>query len=133
MKLYEIAVESLIGHGFHVGPGNMTIDYERTARIEYHNRICLLFMELDLRNGYAFNENIFVRPDVRSMGIGKRLNAARERICDQLGLTILINNNRNPKYWKRLGYRNLSLFQQIRLTNMLRIRFESKSMYKKLG
>jgi len=110
----------------------MTIDYERTVRVDYHNRICLLFMELDLRNGYAFNENIFVRPDVRSMGIGKRLNTARENICGQLGLTIFINNNRNPKYWKRLGYRNLSLFQQMRLENMLGISFESKSMYKKL-
>lgn len=133
MALRDIVAQSLEHNGFDVSAKRLNVAENKIVQIDYHHPLCLLYMELDIQHGYVFNENVYVAGGHRKQGIGTRLNRAREQICQKLGLTILINNNRNPEYWQRKGYRNLNLFQEFRLSSRLGIEFWTRGMYKRFG
>lgn len=127
----EILVSGMLrSYGFAVSTGNLTIQEDQVFKVDYHPPQILLYTELDVERGYAYNENLYVNPRVRHCGIGARLLSLREEICRESGLTILINNNRNPDFWKRQGYRRLSPFRQMLLARKLGIEFKEHSMYK---
>jgi ribosomal protein S18 acetylase RimI-like enzyme len=102
------------------------------AVVDFHPPSLLLYVELDLEQGFAFNLNININPRCRHRGIGRRLLAAHEEICREANLSILINNNLNPAFWRRLGYRRLNPFQMMRLSRRLAAKFSPHSVYKSL-
>lgn len=127
----EILVSSMLrAQGFGTSVNMLSIDPDAVIKVDFHPPNALLYAELDIENGFAYNENFFVDPRCRHQGIGARLLAAHEQVCRELKLTILINNNRNPDYWKRRGYRGLNPFWQMSLTRRLGIRFQQHSLYK---
>jgi GNAT superfamily N-acetyltransferase len=129
----EILVSSqLQAHGFVTGPKVLSVRRDRLLRIDFHPPDVLLYAEIDIERGFAFNEHVFVNPRCRHQGIALRLVTAYEAICRELGVTILINDNRNPAFWKRLGYRRINAFWQMLLARRLDIRLRAVSMYKKV-
>jgi ribosomal protein S18 acetylase RimI-like enzyme len=127
----EILVSSVLrAHGFPVSPATLSVRVDRCIRIDFHPPSSLLYAELDVPRGLAYNLNIHVDPRRRHQGIGRRLVVAHEEICREAALTILVNNNRNRGFWRRRGYRRLRSFQRMRL-GRLGIRFEPHSVYKK--
>ena len=130
----EILVSSILrAHGFAVTTEALEIEVTTSVvTIDFHPRDTLLYAELDLERGLAYNHNFHINPRLRHRGIGARLLAALEEICSQADLTILINNNRNPAFWKRNGYRRINPFWQVLLSKQLGIPFTENSMYKRL-
>ncbi len=127
----EILVSSMLrSHGFIVNTGFLTIRGNKVFKVDYHPPGILLYTELNVEKGYAYNEYVHVNPRLRHRGIGKRLSSVHEEICRESGLTILINNNRNPEFWKKQGYRRLNPFRQMLLARQLDIEFKEQSMYK---
>ena len=128
----DIVVSSiLVVHGFSVSDAVLSVRAEKVARIDFHPPGILLYAELDIDRGFAYNENIHVNPTIRKHGIGTRLVAALEAICREARLTVLINNNRNPDFWRRNGYLRLNPFLQMRLGRRLAIGFDGPGMYKR--
>lgn len=128
-----ILISSMLrAHGFTVSAEVLTVRTDRLIEIDFHPANVLFYAELDVESGFAYNENVYINPKSRHKGIGTRLLAAHEEICREAGLTILINNNRNPGFWKRQGYRHLNPFWEILLTRQLGIAFMKESMYKKV-
>lgn len=128
----EILVSSILtAHGFSVCDGVLGVHAEKVARIDFHPPGILLYAELDIDRGFAYNENVHVNPTFRQHGIGRRLVAAHEAICREARLTVLINNNRNPDFWRRNGYLRLNPFWQMRLGRRLAIEFDGPGMYKR--
>ena len=119
-------------HGFIVSAEVLTVRADRVVIVDFHPWNILLYAELDVERGFAYNENIDVNPLCRRRGIGARLLAALEEICRAGELTILINNNRNPAFWKRQGYRRLNPFWQMRLARRLDVEFMAHSVSKKV-
>ncbi len=129
----EILVSSALrAHGFIVSAEVLTVREDQVVIVDFHPRNILLYAELDIERGFAYNENINVNPRCRRRGIGARLLAAHEEICRAAELTILINNNRNPAFWKRQGYRRLNPFWQMLLARRLDVEFMAHSVYKKV-
>ena len=127
----EILVSSVLrSHGFAVSSDVLTVRAERVIVVDCHPNGALLYTELDLKNGFAYNGNFFVPADRRHQGIGARLLAAHEEICRETQLTILINKNRNQAFWKKNGYRKLNPFWQMRLARKLDVEFTKDSVYK---
>lgn len=127
----EILVSSMLrAHGFSVSTEVLTVKMERILVIDFHPNKVLLYTEFDLEHGFAYNGNFYVSPEKRHKGLGARLLAAHEEICREAELTILINKNRNPEFWRREGYRRLNPFWQIQLARQLGIEFTKDSMYK---
>jgi GNAT superfamily N-acetyltransferase len=127
----EILVSSILrSGGFTVNTRVLTIRQGPVVTVDFHPPRILFYTELDLEQGYAYNENFYVNPQLRHRGIGARLSSLHEEICREAGLTILINDNRNPEFWKRQGYRRLNPFRQMRLARRLGIEFREQSMYK---
>jgi ribosomal protein S18 acetylase RimI-like enzyme len=128
----EILVSSILrAHGFNVTDNFLSVRAERVARIDFHPPGILLYAELDVERGFAYNENVHVNAGCRHRGIGTRLVAAHEAICREARLTILINDNRNPDFWRRKGYLRLNPFWQMRLGRRLAIDFKGPGMYKR--
>jgi len=121
----------LRSHGFTVSPATLSVGMDRRVSVDFHPPNVLLYAELDVKNGFAYNLTINVNPRYRHRGIGGRLSAACEEICRQAGLTILINNNQNPAFWKRRGYRRLNPLQRMRLVKRLGVGFQAHSVYKR--
>lgn len=121
----------LEAHGFSVSDAVLSVRAEKVARIDFHPPGILLYAELDIDRGFAYNENIHVNPTFRKHGIGTRLVAAHEAICRETRLTVLINHNRNPDFWRRHGYLRLNPFWQMRLGRRLAIGFDGPGMYKR--
>ena len=129
----EVLFSSILrAHGFAVSPEVLTIHEYRVAGIDFHPPGILLYTEFDIAHGFAYNENIHVNPRFRHRGTGARLLAAHEEICREAGLTILINHNRNPAFWKRHGYRRLNPFWRMFLERQLQVEFREHSVYKKV-
>jgi ribosomal protein S18 acetylase RimI-like enzyme len=129
----EILVSSILrAHGFAVTSEVLEIRVASVVEVDFHPRDMLLYAELDLERGLAYNHNVHINPRLRHRGVGARLLAALEEICAQTDLTILINNNRNPAFWKRHGYRRINPFWQVLLSKQLGITFAEHSMYKRL-
>jgi GNAT superfamily N-acetyltransferase len=131
MDMEILASSMLRAHGFAVGPEVLTVREDQVVRLDFHPPNALLYAEFDLENGFAYNHNFYVSPKYRHGGIGTRLLAANDDICREAGLTVLINNNRNPKLWKRQGYRRLDPFWRMILARRLAITFKRQSVYKK--
>ncbi|MCB1800310.1 MAG: GNAT family N-acetyltransferase [Gammaproteobacteria bacterium] len=128
----EILVSSMLrAQGFGTSANVLSIVPGTIVKIDFHPPNALHYAELDLEHGFAYNENFFVDPRCRHQGIGARLLAAHEQICRELKLTILINNNRNPDYWKRRGYLGINAFWRIGLAKRLGIHFHEQSLYKR--
>jgi ribosomal protein S18 acetylase RimI-like enzyme len=128
----EILVSSMLrAQGFAVSAEVLAVRSEKVVKVDFHPRDILLYTELDIGRGFAYNENFYVNPQCRHRGIGARLLAAHEEICREVQLTILINNNRQPAFWKRQGYRRLNPFWQMGLEKRLGVEFTGQSMYKK--
>jgi GNAT superfamily N-acetyltransferase len=128
----ETLVSSILGtHGFDVTDGVLSVRAGQVARIDFHPPGILLYAELDIGRGFAYNENVHVNPRLRQFGIGRRLVAAHEAICREAQLTVLINDNRNPDFWGRNGYLRLNPFRQMRLGRKLAIEFRGPAMYKR--
>lgn len=137
MRRDILGIETLVSsvlraHGFIVSADVLTVRADHVAIVDFHPPNILLYAELDVERGFAYNENINVNPRCRRRGIGARLLAAHEEICREAGLTILINNNRNPAFWKRHGYRRLNPFRQMLLARRLDVEFMAHSVYKKV-
>jgi GNAT superfamily N-acetyltransferase len=98
--------------------------------MDFHPPSLLFYGEFDIEKGFSYNQNVFVDPRYRHRGIGARLLAMNEDICKASGLTILINNNRNPAFWRAQGYRRLNPLRQMMLARNLSIEFKQQSMYK---
>lgn len=129
----EILVSSVLkAYGFPTGPDVLSVGLGPVVSVDFHAAGMLLYAELDIERGFAYNESLFLNPRCRHRGIGLRLVTAYEEICSEAGVTILINNNRNPAFWKRLGYRRLNPFWQMYLARQLGIRFHKGSLYKKV-
>ena len=129
----EILVSSMLrAQGFNVTAGVLSVHVDRVVKVDFHPPNILLYTELDIEQGFAYNENLYVNPRCRHRGIGARLLAAHEEICRELKLTILINNNRNPAFWKRQGYRRQNPFWRMLLARRLGVDFLGQSMYKKV-
>lgn len=129
----EILVSSMLrAQGFTVGTEVLSVRVEKVVKIDFHPPNILLYAELDTEHGFAYNENFYVNPRCRHKGIGARLLMALEEICREVELTILINNNRNPAFWKRQGYRRLNPFWQMLLERRLGVVFLGQSMYKRV-
>jgi ribosomal protein S18 acetylase RimI-like enzyme len=127
----EILVSSVLrSHGFTVSHATLSIRTDRRVRIDFHPPNTLLYAELDVESGYAYNLNINVNPRYRHRGVGSRLVAAYEEICREEKLTIVVNNNQNPEFWRRKGYRRLNPFQRMRLSR-LGIECRRQSVYKR--
>jgi ribosomal protein S18 acetylase RimI-like enzyme len=127
----EILVSSVLrSHGFTVSPATLSVHIDKPVRVDFHPPNILLYVELDVERGYAYNVNINVNPRCRHRGIGRKLSAANEEICKQARLIILINNNQNPDFWKRRGYRRLNPFQRMRNARRLAIEIKPHSVYK---
>jgi GNAT superfamily N-acetyltransferase len=128
----EILVSSILrAHGFAVTSEVLEVRVESVIKVDFHPPHMLLYAELDLERGLAYNHNFHINPRLRHRGVGARLVAALEDICSQAGLTILINNNRNPTFWKRNGYRRINPFWQVLLSKQLGVAFTGNSMYKR--
>ena len=128
----EILVSSILkAHGFAVNPRVLTVRSTPIVVVDFHLDKALLYTELDLKRGFAYNSNFYVNPANRHQGTGARLIMAHEEICREAELTILINNNRNPALWRQQGYRRLNPFWQIQLARQLSVEFTKDSMYKK--
>ena len=129
----EILVSSALrAHGFIVSAEVLKIHKDKVVKVDFHPANILLYAEFDLERGFAYNENINVNPRFRHRGVGARLLAAHEEICREAELTILINNNRNPAFWKKHGYRRLNRFWQMLLARRLNVEFKAHSVYKKV-
>jgi GNAT superfamily N-acetyltransferase len=128
----QLISRALERHGFATDPRVLSIGSAPIVSVDFHPPGMLLYGELDTGRGFAYNENLFVDPRQRQLGIGQRLVAAYEEICREAGVTILINDNRNTGFWKRLGYRRLGPLRQIHLARRLGIRFQRESLYKRL-
>ncbi|MCB1724252.1 MAG: GNAT family N-acetyltransferase [Gammaproteobacteria bacterium] len=127
----EILVSAVLkAHGFPTTPNVLTVSVARLVKIDFHPPNMLLYAELDIQRGFAFNANLHINPRIRHRGIGARLQAAYEEICREARVTILINNNRNPAFWRKLGFRRLNPFRQMLLSRHLNIAFDKGSMYK---
>jgi GNAT superfamily N-acetyltransferase len=132
MDMAELVSNTLETHGFATDPGVLSIGPAPLVSVDFHPPDLLLYGELDIERGFAYNESLFVDPRRRRHGIGLRLVAAYEQICRAAGVTILINNNRNPAFWKRLGYRRLNPLRQLSLARQLGIPFQRDSLYKRV-
>jgi GNAT superfamily N-acetyltransferase len=119
-------------HGFATNAGVLSVGSAPVISVDFHPPGMLLYGELDTGRGFAYNENLFVNPQRRQLGIGQRLVAAYEDICREADVTILINNNRNTGFWHRLGYRRLGPLRQIHLARRLGISFHRDSLYKRV-
>ena len=129
---FAIIVSSILrAHGFDAGAETLTVCRARTITIDFHPPGILLYVELDPERSFAYNANVNVNPRCRHRGIGARLLAALEEICRQADLTILINDNKNPAFWKRHGYRRLNPFWQMRLAKRLDLDLKAHSVFKK--
>ncbi|MCB9362279.1 GNAT family N-acetyltransferase [Candidatus Woesearchaeota archaeon] len=113
------------------GP-TLQVQGERIIIVDYCNASLDMHLELDVQHGYSFNETIFVHPRLRGQGYGRALVEAREELAGELGLTVLINKNRNPDFWRYMGYEKLGRIRQMYLGNKLGIGFQPHSMYKDL-
>ena len=119
-------------HRFTVNTAVLTVHEDKGVKLDFHPPNILLYAELDTERGFAYNENIYVNTRCRHKGIGARLLAVHEEICREIELTILINNNRNPAFWKRQGYRRLNPYWQMVLARRLGVGFMAQSMYKRV-
>ncbi|MCB1790444.1 MAG: GNAT family N-acetyltransferase [Gammaproteobacteria bacterium] len=129
----EVLVSSLLrAQGFDVSADVLTVQSGKIVKVDFHPPNVLLYTELDADRGFAYNENFFVNPRCRHKGIGTRLLMAHEAICREMKLTVLINNNRNPAFWRRQGYRRLNPFWQMALARRLAVEFQGQSMYKRV-
>jgi ribosomal protein S18 acetylase RimI-like enzyme len=127
----EILVSSVLrSHGFAVSPATLSVHVDKSICVDFHPPNMLLYVELDVARGYAYNVNINVNPRCRHRGIGRKLSAANEEICREAKLIILINNNQNPGFWQRRGYRRLNPFQRMLNARRLAIPFRAHSVYK---
>ena len=132
VEIEKLVSGVLSSHGFIVSAEVLTVRADQVVTVDFHAPNILLYAELDVERGFAYNENINVNSRCRRRGIGARLLAAHEEICRAAGLTILINNNRNPAFWKRQGYRPLNPFWQMLLARRLGVEFMAHSVYKKV-
>ncbi len=70
--------------------------------------------KLDLERGLSYNADLVIWK--KGQGLGPRVVTLSEVVCSQLGIgKIIINCNGNPKFWEKMGYKQLGSFEKIRL------------------
>jgi GNAT superfamily N-acetyltransferase len=104
-QLIELAKNAYSQESFEVNLLNV-LNVDKNVYSCSFEGICLKHsFTLDFNNRFSYDCNIFVEPFFRGKGYGRDLVEAREKLCIDSGMKlILIHKNKNDDFWNHMGY-----------------------------